>query len=156
MDWFQNGKGVHQSCILSPCLFSLYAEYIMRNAKLDEVQAGIKIAGRTLDPAASKQEEEPTCQRQPGGAEEVTLHGCPLRLLRCQEVRRPPVSPAWASWNQGSPALELRGKEVLTGAQQYAPPPLRLPSHPPIFPPPQCPSGAPPPTLTLTPFPAPE
>ena len=45
-DWFQIGKGVHQVCILSPCLFNLYAEYIMRNARLDEAQAGIKIAGR--------------------------------------------------------------------------------------------------------------
>jgi len=45
-DWFQLGKGVHQGCILSPCLFNLYAEYIMRNARLDEEQAGIKIAGR--------------------------------------------------------------------------------------------------------------
>ena len=43
-DWFQNGKGVHQGCILSPYLFSLYAEYIMRNAGLNEAQAGIKIA----------------------------------------------------------------------------------------------------------------
>ena len=46
MDWFQIGKGVHQGCILSHCLFNLYAEYIMRNAGLDEAQAGIKIAGR--------------------------------------------------------------------------------------------------------------
>ena len=45
-DWFQMGKGVHQGCILSPCLFNSYAEYIMRNARLDEAQAGIKIAGR--------------------------------------------------------------------------------------------------------------
>ena len=45
-DWFQIGKGGHQGCILSPCLFNLYAEYIMRNAGLDEAQAGIKIAGR--------------------------------------------------------------------------------------------------------------
>ena len=45
-DWFQIGKGVHQGCILSPCLFNLYAEYIMQNARLDEAQAGIKIAGR--------------------------------------------------------------------------------------------------------------
>ena len=45
MDWFKTGKGVHQGCILSPCLFNLYAEYIMRNAELEEVQAGIKIAG---------------------------------------------------------------------------------------------------------------
>ena len=44
-DWFQIGKGVRQGCILSPCLFNLYADYIMRNAGLEEAQAGIKIAG---------------------------------------------------------------------------------------------------------------
>ena len=48
-DWFQIGKGVHQGCILSPCLFNFYAEYIMRNARLDEAQAGIKIAGRNIN-----------------------------------------------------------------------------------------------------------
>ena len=48
-DWFQIGKGVHQGCILSPCLFNLYAEYIMRNAGLGEAQAGIKIAGRNIN-----------------------------------------------------------------------------------------------------------
>ena len=48
-DWFQIGKGVCQGCILSPCLFNLYAEYIMRNAGLEEAQAGIKIAGRTIN-----------------------------------------------------------------------------------------------------------
>ena len=47
-DWFQIGKGVHQSCILSLCLLNLYVEYIMRNARLDETQAGIKIAGRNI------------------------------------------------------------------------------------------------------------
>ena len=47
-DWFQIGKGVCQGWILSPCLFNLYAEYIMRNAGLDEAQAGIKIAGRNI------------------------------------------------------------------------------------------------------------
>ena len=47
-DWFQIGKGVHQGCILSPCLFNLYAEYIMRNAGLEEAQAGIKIARRNV------------------------------------------------------------------------------------------------------------
>ena len=49
MDWFQIGKGVCQGCILSPCLFNLHAEYIMGNARLDEAQAGIKIAGRNIN-----------------------------------------------------------------------------------------------------------
>ena len=48
-DWSQIGKGVHQGCILSPCLFDLYAEYIMQNARLEEAQAGIKIAGRNIN-----------------------------------------------------------------------------------------------------------
>ena len=48
-DWFQKGKGVHQGCILSPCLFNLHAEYIMRNAALEEAQAGIKIARRNIN-----------------------------------------------------------------------------------------------------------
>ena len=48
-DWFQIGKGVHQSCILSPCSFNLYAEYIMRNARLDEAQVGIKIARKNIN-----------------------------------------------------------------------------------------------------------
>jgi len=48
-DWFQIRKEVHQGCILSPCLFNFYAEYIMRNAGLEEAQAGIKIAGRNIN-----------------------------------------------------------------------------------------------------------
>ena len=49
MDWFQIGKGVHQVCIVSPCLFNLYAEYIMQNGRLDEAQAEIKIARRNIN-----------------------------------------------------------------------------------------------------------
>ena len=49
IDWFQIGKGVHQGCILSPCLFNFYAEYIMRNPGLEEAQAGIKIAGKSIN-----------------------------------------------------------------------------------------------------------
>ena len=49
IDWFKIGKGVRQGCILSPCLFNLHAEYIMQNARLDEAQAGIKIAGRNIN-----------------------------------------------------------------------------------------------------------
>ena len=48
-DWFQIGKGVRQGCILSPCLFNAYAEYIMQNVRLDEAQAGIKIAGSNIN-----------------------------------------------------------------------------------------------------------
>ena len=48
-DWFQIGKGVHQGCILSPCLFNFYAEYIMRNAGLEETQAGIEISGKNIN-----------------------------------------------------------------------------------------------------------
>ena len=48
-DWFQMGKGLCQVCILSPCLFNLYAEYILRNDGLDEAQAGIKISGRNIN-----------------------------------------------------------------------------------------------------------
>ena len=48
MDWFQIGKGICQDCILLPCLFNLYADYIMKNAELDEAQAGIKIAGENI------------------------------------------------------------------------------------------------------------
>ena len=48
-NWFQRGKGVHQGCILLPCLFNSYEEYIMRNARLDEAQAEIKIAGRNVN-----------------------------------------------------------------------------------------------------------
>ena len=48
-EWFEIGKGVHQGCILSPCLFKLYAEYIMQNARLDEAQTGIKIARRIIN-----------------------------------------------------------------------------------------------------------
>ena len=68
-DWFQIGKGVRQGCILSPCLFNLHAEYIMRNAGLDEAHAGIKIAGRNINNvryaddttlmAESKEDKEP-------------------------------------------------------------------------------------------------
>ena len=49
MDWFQTGKGVCQGCVLSPCLFNLYAEYIMQNARLDEAKTGIKIARRNIN-----------------------------------------------------------------------------------------------------------
>ena len=62
-DWFQIGKGVHQSCILSPCLFNFYAEYIMRNTRLEEAQAGIKIAGRNISITSDMQMTPPLWQK---------------------------------------------------------------------------------------------
>ena len=49
VDWFKIGKGIHQGCVLSPCLLNFYAEYIMQSARLDESQAGIKIAGKNIN-----------------------------------------------------------------------------------------------------------
>ena len=62
-DWFQIRKGVRQGCILSPCLFNLHAEYIMRNAWLDEAQAGIKIAGRNINNLRYMQMTPPLWQK---------------------------------------------------------------------------------------------
>ena len=62
-DWFQIGKGVRQGCILSPCLFNLYAEYIMRNSGLDEAQAGIKSAGRNIIDTSDMQMTPPLWQK---------------------------------------------------------------------------------------------
>ena len=62
IDWLQIGKGVHQGCILSFCLFNLYAEYIMRNAGLDEAQAGIKIARRNINNL--RYADDTTCIKQ--------------------------------------------------------------------------------------------
>ena len=62
-NWFQIGKGVHQGCILSSCLFSLYAEYIMQNVELDEAQAGIKIAGRNINNLKYADDTTPVAER---------------------------------------------------------------------------------------------
>ena len=82
-DWFQIGKGVHQGCILSSCLFNLYAEYIMRNAGLKEAQAGIKIPGRNINNfryaddttvvAESKEELKSLLMKMKEGSEKVGL-----------------------------------------------------------------------------------
>ena len=64
MGWFQIGKGVRQGCILSPCLFNLYAEHTMRNAGLDEAQAGIKIAGRNINKLSHADDATPMAESE--------------------------------------------------------------------------------------------
>ena len=101
MDWFQIGKGVRQGCILSPCLFNLCAEYIMRNAGLDEAQAGIKIARRNISnfryaddhPYGRKwrETEEPLDESERGEWKS---------WLNIQKMKIMPSSPI-ASWQRG-------------------------------------------------------
>ena len=91
-DWFQIGKGEHQGCILSPCLFNLYAEYIMRNAGLEEAQAGIRIAGRntsniryaddTILVAESEEELKSLLIKVKEESEKVALKSSTFRKLR--------------------------------------------------------------------------
>ena len=88
-DWFQIGKGVHQDCILSPCLFNLHAEYIMRNARLDEAQAGIKIAGRNINNLRYADNTTLTAESKEGlksllmkGKEESETAGLKLSILK--------------------------------------------------------------------------
>ena len=69
MDWFQIGKGVHQGCVLSPCLFNLYAEYITQNVRLNEAQAGIKIAGRNINNLRLSDDTDPYGRKQRGTKE---------------------------------------------------------------------------------------
>ena len=73
-DWFKIGKGVHQGCILSPCLFNLYAEYTMRNAGLDETQAGIKIAGKNINNLRYADNTTPMTEREEEWTVELNGH----------------------------------------------------------------------------------
>ena len=99
-DWFQIGKGVHQGCILSPCLFNFYAEYIMRNAGLDEAQAAIKIAGKNINNlryadditlmAESKEELKSLLMK---AKEESEKDGLKLNIQRTKITASGPITP---------------------------------------------------------------
>ena len=99
MDWFQIGKGVHQSCILSPCVFNLYAEYIMRKAGLDEAQAGIKIAGRNInnlryanDTTLMAESEEELKNLLMKGKEESEKIGLKLNIQKAKIMASNPIT----------------------------------------------------------------
>ena len=109
-DWFQIGKGVCQGCILSPCLFNLHAEYIMRNAVLDEVQAGIKIPGRNINNlryaddtalmAESEEELKSLLMKMKGKSEKV---GLKLNIQKTKIMASGPIT----SWQIDGEAMEI-------------------------------------------------
>ena len=115
-DWFQIGKGVCQGCILSPCLFNFYAEYIMRNAGLEETQAGIKIAGRNsnnfrykdgTNPLAESEEELKSLLMQV--KEESEKNGLKLNIQKTKMMASGPIT----SW-------QIDGETVETVADYFS------------------------------------
>ena len=109
-DWFQIGKGVHQGCILSPCLFNLYAEYTMRNARLEEAQAGIKIYGRNInnlryadDTTLMAESEEELNSLLMGVKEESEKVGLKLNIKKMKIMASGPVT----SWQIDGETVEI-------------------------------------------------
>ena len=122
-DWFQIGKGVRQGCILSPCLFNLYVEYIMRNAGLDEAQAGIKIAGRNINNlryaddttlmAESKEELRSLLMKVKEESEKVSLK---LNIQKTKIMASGPIN----SWQIDGEAMETVRDFVFLGSKIIA------------------------------------
>ena len=120
-DWFQIGKGVHQGCILSPCLFNLYAEYIMRNTGLEEAQAGIKIVRRnsnnlryaydTTLMAESKEELKSILLKV---KEESEKAGLKLNIQKTKIIASGPIT----SWQIGGDTMETM-TEFFLGLQNH-------------------------------------
>ena len=108
-DWFQIRKGVHQNCILSPCLFNLYAEYIMRNTGLDEAEAGLKIAGRNInnlryagDTSLMAESKEELMTLLMKVKEESEKAGLKLNILKTKIMASGPIT----SWQIDGEAVE--------------------------------------------------
>ena len=120
MDWFQIGKGVCQGCILSPCLFNLYAEYIMRNPGLDEAKAGIKIAGRNINNiryanditfmAESKEELKSLLMKV---KEESEKAGLKLNFQKMKIMTSNPIT----SWQIDGEAMEIVTDLIFLGSK---------------------------------------
>ena len=118
-DWFQIGKGVCQGCILSPCLFNLYAEYIMRNTGLEETQAGIKIAGRSISHlryadatmlmAESEEELKSLLMKVKEKSEKV---GLKLNIQKTKIMASGPITP----WEIDGESVETVSDFILGGA----------------------------------------
>ena len=112
-DWFQIGKGVCQGCILSPCFFNFYAEYIVRNAGLEEAQAGIKIAGRNINNlrladdttliAESEEELKSLLMKMKEESEEV---GLKLNIQKTKIMAFSPIT-SWQRWGNSGKSVRL-------------------------------------------------
>ena len=117
-DWFQIGKGVRQGCILSPCLFNLYAEYILRNTGLDEAQAGIKIAGRNInnlryaDDIESEEELKSLLMKVKEESEKV---GLKLNIQKTKIMASDPIT----SWQIDGEAMETMTDFIFWGLQNH-------------------------------------
>ena len=119
-DWFQIGKGVRQGCIFSPCLLNLYAEYIMRNAGLDEAQAGIKISGRNINNlrytddttlmAESKEELNSLLMKVKEESEKV---GLKLYIQKTKIMASGPIT----SWQIDGETVEIVSDFILGGSK---------------------------------------
>ena len=119
-DWFQIGKGVHQGCILSPCLFNLHAEYIMRDAGLDEAQTGIKIAGRSInnlryadDTTLMAESEEELKRLLMNVKEESEKVGLKLNIQKTKIIASGPIT----SWEIDGETVETVSDFILRGSK---------------------------------------
>ena len=117
-DWFQIGKGVHQGCILSPCLFNLYAEYIMRNAGLEEAQAGIKIARKNInnlryadDTTLMAENEEELKSLLIKVKEESEKVGLKFNIQKTKIMASGPI-PSWEIDGEPVAAFIFRGSKI--------------------------------------------
>ena len=122
IDWFQIGKGVHQGCIFSPCLFNIYAEYIMRNAGLDEAQAGIKIARRntnnlryTGDTTLMAESEEELKSLLMKVKEESKKVGLKLNIQKTKIMTSGPIT----SWQKDGESVETVADFIFWGLQNH-------------------------------------
>ena len=119
-DWFQIGKGVHQGCILSPCLFNLYAEYIMRDVGLDEAQTGIKIARRSInnlryadDTTLMAESEEELKSLLMTVKEETEKVGLKLNIQKTKIIASGPIT----SWEINGETVETVSDFILGGSK---------------------------------------
>ena len=119
-DWFQIGNGVRQGCILSACLFNLYAVYIMRNAELEEAQAGIKIAGRNInnlryvdDTTLMAESEEELKSLLMKGKEESEKAGLKLNIQKTKIMASSPIT----SWQIDGETVEIVADFIFGGLQ---------------------------------------